>query len=171
MGFLLLVTGVAAQRMFWIPVAGPMFKKGKKHYATYRAPLSAEAGEASVGTVKLDCNAGDDADRLVLKASGMPPGAACKVWFGDARGKCLGDPLEATADADGHLHLTVFGDLCHLKQCPMLLVGIGERIVLRADLREPAPATPTASPSGGVGAPGEAASPAPETTPSSLPSP
>lgn len=159
----------ATARMFWIPVAGPMFKKGKKVYATIKTPLVAPSGAAGSGTVKLDCNAGDDADRLVVKAEGLPAGTPCQIWFADGVGKPVGDPLEAAIDAEGHLRFTVFGELCHLKQCPMLLVMVRGREVLRAELRTDL--APAAAPPGGAGT--AAPSGPPESVPSgeSRPSP
>lgn len=156
----------ATARMFWIPVAGPMFKKGKKVYATIKTPLVAPSGVAASGTVKLDCNAGDDADRLVVKAEGLPAGTPCQIWFADGVGKPVGDPLEAAIDADGHLRLTVFGDLCHLKQCPMLLVMVRGHEALRAELRTDSSATavPSGAPSGATG------NAAPAGTPQAAPS-
>ena len=178
LGLVLVVSLATVARMLWIPVSGPLYKKGKKTYATVRAPLVGNAGEAARGTVKLDCNSGDDADRLVLKASGLQPGLVCQIWFADENGKRLGEPLEATVEADGHLRVTVFGELCHLKECPKLVVTVRGREVLAADLRsggQPAPAASGvgASPSGAPsGAPATDSSTAPPVSvPSGRPSP
>lgn len=151
LGLVLVASLAATARMLWIPVAGPMFKKGKKVYTTVKTSLVAPSGATATGTVKLDCNAGDDADRLIVKAAGLPSSAPCQIWFADAAGKHVGDPLEAAIDGDGNLHVTVYGDLCHFKECPMLVVTVRGYEVLRAELRSDR--LPAVAPSGGAGTP------------------
>ncbi|NDD29514.1 MAG: hypothetical protein EB084_14735 [Proteobacteria bacterium] len=150
-----LAASAAVSRMMWIPISGPMYKAPKKHYATISVPLVAPGGGAATGSVRLYCNAGDDADRLVVRASGLAPSARCMLWFADGAERHVGEPFEVAADVDGTLHFTVHGALCALKDAPLLLITVGGGVVLRADLRAPSvpsstPMTPTASPSAHV---------------------
>lgn len=133
--------GTAGAYMFWVPVAGPMFKKPDHRYVTVKSDLLPAAGGQGSGTAKLDCNGGDDADRLVVKASGLPPNANVKVWFCELKpnGKRLGEPLAARTDESGNLKITVMGSLCYLKAYPQLIIVINDKVALTGDMRPPAP--------------------------------
>jgi hypothetical protein len=134
------VIAAASARIFWVPVAGPMFKPPKHVYFTVKAPLVAPSGQPGSGTVKIDCNGGDDADRLIVKAVDLPANVGCKVWFVEPRsGKRMGEPFVTRTEGDGSLHIVVFGALCYLKEFSHLMVVINEKVALMGDLTPPPP--------------------------------
>lgn len=135
---LVTTTSIAVATFFWIPVMRPgPIHPGKRHYLTVRVALSPPASQHSTaaGIAKLVCNGGDDADRLSVRASGLPRNAACKVWFSQYKtDRRNGSPFETNTDDAGSLHFSVEGLFCDLKHYPALIVVIENKVALVADL-------------------------------------
>lgn len=146
---LVLAAAIASHaRVFWLPLSGPLYHK-PHHYETYRVALiPLDPHSKATGYVHLYGNGGDDADRLALRATGLPPDTRCEMWFSNEQKHTrMGRPLVVHTDATGLLHFTVYGSFCDVKHYPDIIIVIGRRLVLQANLVGPQQKwPPTASP-------------------------
>ncbi len=114
--------------------------KPKHDFHTIKAAFADRSGGRATGTVKIVCNAGQDADMVIVNAHGLKPGMKYRVAFvnnNDQKRSPVGYPGEAVTDEQGNFRYEVAGKLCPVDKWSRIVLveeGISR---MSADVGEP----------------------------------